>query len=847
MSEIIEQKLDLDDEMLSELDTIDSFHDLPKWAVIVDRREKNPNRIKRDNSIIDFIDHTTSEIIENGIDEFNILDEDIRKWMIRIILMADHQRERMDLSPYVNDTILTLVYEIWYTVHLHRNNFRQSGENYAKSHLFESVIHAIRDQGVSDIFTIVSILRHDDLEDHKKLGFDKPRPDLLLCLPKYQHLLTGDKMYSSVVKEVEHFRKEVFSTVEAVSIYKKFSNEEKEKKHELNVRRALEAFAKYGMRPTKVRIAERIHNQETIMAKGPDDAIQYLTHSLKVYPKFAGFLDLDRARENLITSAYKFLDSDLSILFKIKSATTLNKRFGTNKKKSKLISILKKVGKAQFIKFLGVNPRKISDYVKGIEGDESIRDIDNTDPMFEIVILVDNEVDLLKAKDRISYYLKTSSELLEEDLNYSSDVTPQRGIRLEILNPDPDPELGGYLKIRINTVHDEARLDQGRQHSSETEEEKQKYKDFLTPINEVLDRTKKSTKGILEMVEEIGHGRNDIFTPERDKISIPVGGTVLAFSSALNTKLTWEIKGARIETKIEDKNGVMRRVWIPISPLDRLKHKSRIKIIKKGDLDFDSDIDTYEINYAWFEYAKSLDAQSIRKYFKSLSEEKRELKLAKYLSRLSDIVGIDDNELIQILLSKSDDHDVRKRFFEKVMTPYYLLSHQMELSAAKDKFNQDRLNSKIQSLELKRVKLDEGFEKDLKKLLIDISNGHLSPLKLLSNAAEEEKEPIQVNSETPLALYFEVPDRAGVFKEISTECEKIGLNIRFVSQKKITDTNIDRLELTLDITNPKTRIYDMLLVLLKLSERYKCVVLSDTFKKLIPNLRPKTSVPQLSE
>lgn len=836
------QNLDLNDHMLSELESIDPFSGLPAWTKIVDRREANSDRKERDESIISFIDSTSSGIIEKGIDTDNVLDDEVRTWMIKIILMADRQRERMKLSPYSKDSILTLVYEIWYTVHLHRNNFRQSGENYAKSHLFESVINAIRDHGVSDIFTIVSILRHDDLEDHKKLGFSEPRLDLLLCLQHYQYLLTGEEMPTPIEDQIAHFRKEVISTVKAVSIYRKFSD--KQQKHELNFRRALEALCKYGMRPTNVRLAERSHNHSTIDAKPVDEATAYLKHSLKVYPAFAEFLDLDRAKDTLMTTAYKYLEPDILTAFNLKSLERLNKRFGVRKDKSKLLSLLKKVGRSQFIKFLAVNPRKISHYVKGGEAFESLNDISENDPMFEIVILVDNKDDIPRAKDRISSYLRTSSEFLDMDLDYSEDITPQRGLRLEILNPDLDPELGGYYKVRINTVEDEAKLDQGRFGRSDKKEE---YEDSLGPVKEVLERTERSASGILELVDEIGHGKNDIFTLDRHKISIPVGGTTLAFGAKINTKLLREIRGSRIEEKRENKHGEMRRVWVPISPLDRLKHKSRIKIIKEGDPDFDPQIDTYNINYAWFEFAKSLDSQAIRKHFNGLGETERTAMLGEYMLRLSNIFGLEDFELLQVLLSNCNDADVKKRFYKVSMIPNFLQKFQTDLDATDDPVTKEKLTEKIRKLHIEKQALLVSFESDLKKILSDIVRGHFSPLKILSNAAEaqianaEEKgeDPIEINENNPLVLYFEVPDRAGVGEEILNECKKIGVNFRFIEQKRISAKGFDRLEFSLDITSPKTRIYDLLLVLLKLSERYKCVVLSDTFKKLVPNFQNK--------
>ncbi len=821
------QKPDLDEKMLSELNSIDSFHGLSDWMVIVDRRKKNPEREKRDEEIISFIDSTCSGIVERKIDQFNVLDDELRSWMIKIILMADRQRERQNLSPYSEDSILTLVYEIWYTAHLHRDNFRQSGENYAKSHLFESVINGIRDHAVSDIITIVSILRHDDLEDWKKLGFDKPRPDLLLCLHYYEYLLNGEEMPSPIEDQIDNFRKKVISTVEAVSIYKKFSKERKQEKHELNFRRALKALVEYGVRPTKVRLAERKHNHETINAKPEDEAEGYVRRSLSVYPALTRFLDMDRSNESLITSGYEYLDSALLKTFEEIREKRLNQRFGENKDQSKLLALLKKVAQSESIKFLAVNPKKISDYVRGSEGSEALKDISETDPMFEVVILVENEEDLEGTKARIEACLKTSDEFLDIDLDYSREAKPQRGIHMEILNPDPDPEVGGYLNVRINTVADEAKLDQGRIDGSEVEDDKE----MLRPIKDILERTSRSAKGILEMVDEISRGTSDVFTPNRHKISIPTGGTSLAFAANINTKMVGEIRGARIEVKREDKQGKLRRVWLPISPLDPIKHKSRIKIIKDGDKDYDKKVDTYEINYAWLEFAKSLDAQAIRKYFNSLPEPERNLKLSDYFVRLGDLFGLELVEVKKILFSRG-----QKESPETVRT---IAKISKKLARLRADVNEDDGTNKNQTailnLEKKQEVLLMAFQKEWSKMLEDVSNGHLSPLKVISNLAEDESDPIKIDRENPLELYFVVPDREGVAREISNEFEKLGVNFRFISQTSNNGYGQDRLQLSLDIRNPNTRIYDLLLALLKLSERYKCVVVSGTFKKLVPD------------
>lgn len=797
----------LSPEICAELKTLDYFHDLPKWAVLKDQRTEKGDRIDRDNFIVNKVDSLCDEI-KNGDSAYaERIDDELTKWMYRILLMADRQRDRFGATRYSNDSIITLIYEIWYSDYLHRNHSRQSGENYARTHLFESVINAIRDEGVSDLYTIVSILKHDDLEDYADLGFDKEEPEKLLCIELYEDKLSGEGKYSSVEIQMDTFRTEVLKAVKAVTLYNK--GRSLDEKHGSNFRRSLDSLRQHGFRPTKVRLGEREHNIKTLSGKPKAKGDEYALKTLQVYPRFAAFNGLRRVEENIMRGCYKQIDPDVLTYFDLESLRRLNSRFGYDKSQSKLLSTLKNLGRVGFIKFLAVKPYPLSHYLDSTEGMEGLDKIAEQDPMFEVVILVNESSHIALAKDRVVQAMRTSDNFLNVKLRYDKDIQPQTGLSLRIDNPDPDQELGGYLNVRINTIDDEVRCDQGRDQSKSE------------AVKEILNRTRKGVRGIFEMAEEIGGGEISIYTPKRERIRLPVGATGLDFTAQIHGKLLWDLRGMRVE----DPDTLH---YVPANPLDERSDGEKVRIIKEGDPYFDPKIDIYKADYGCFPFANSNTKKWLRAYLKGIDEEERVKLFAEYLGIVCSILGLSRKTLrtgqfFHVLLLAVEDEGERKGN-QSLISRLNYLRHMLKENK-NDSPQTQALNERFHST-------NKSYGAKCKIIVDGLMNGSIDVLKVFADMAEEDnyltvkkgkKEmTTKIDKREPMLVSFDLPDLPGIGSELLNEFGKIGVNVKILYQLKNPNaSNRDFLHVSLEIVDEKkTSLHDLLLTLLKINYKY---------------------------
>lgn len=832
MSEIfLEDTRDLSPSNLKEFNTVDALCELPDDLIVFDRRDKTSEEAKnkreeRDVYLINTIDRIISGIVEDGLDEHNRCDDELRGWMIKVLLMADRRREQLNQDLYADDSIITLVYEIWATDNLHRNYKRDSGENYARAHLFPSVINAIRDLGVSDLYTIVSILKHDDWEDWEKLGL-KEKPKKLVNTELYKDKLSGAKMKRSVDVELKIFEEVVLRNVSAVTNYK-WEGMTKADKHAFNFKKMLEMLIKYGESPVRAKIADRENNVPTMTVKGPEAARFYAEMTLKTFGTFAAWLRVYRAEARMVLDCYKIVEPDAVEDFDKIQDNRLKARLGHDKRSSKLFKALDSLKEFDFIKAVAVVPTKFSKYMDGDSAQDSVDSISPEDPMFEVLIIVDEESNFRKAKDVLIKVISTSDDhYARVEPRYIPGLRLQPGLKLKIENPDPDPAMGGLLNVRINTNINEARLDLGK--SASTSKER---KELFAPVQAVIDRTTHRVSETIYAIaaEHLKAGQIYVYTPARKLVELPAGSNFLDFAAEIHGGLVPEICGARL---------IVHGSEIPVSPFNTLKDDSMPKLIKEGDDEHIEDIDIYDVNLSWYVFAGPKALQSLRKYFRSLDRSQRNEVLVRYVKSLCSIYGFvdEDLELLTLELVKTlmaNDADIENRKITKRVDQQvaYIKHLKAAIVREKDKTEKAKKVSTLRQAEGELIIYKDDYETRLKDFFQELFRGNSNPLKTLANAAEVAG--VKIDSNQPLVVDFILPDQEGVGAYLFNEFKEIGVNARVLKHVKDPRSSQDLFTLSLEIRDKNTSIYDLMKTLLKIRQIFPCGVTSDHFKSLIP-------------
>ena len=171
-----------------DLDAADITGAIPEELILTDRRhteKQKENRKVKEIKIMDRIDEELDQIRDQNLDTHHRIDENLRTWCKRLILLASKKRTEYGLDPYKIKDIKMDTREIWWTDHLHWDHARKSGRPYAREHIFDGYKNLITLAGLVGRISRTTMLRHDDKEDlqahiNHSDGLD---PTLLIARP----------------------------------------------------------------------------------------------------------------------------------------------------------------------------------------------------------------------------------------------------------------------------------------------------------------------------------------------------------------------------------------------------------------------------------------------------------------------------------------------------------------------------------------------------------------------------------------------------------------------------------------------------------------------------------------
>lgn len=410
----------------------------------------------------------------------------------------------------------------------HTGQMRLTGDPYSSHPLGAATILA---DWKLDETTIIAGLLHDSIED-------------------------GGATHGDLVK---NFGEEVGELVDGVTkvSYLKLRGSKKEEFIE-NLRKMFLAMAR-DLRVVLVKLADRLHNMNTLSPLSPEKQIRIASETIEIYAPLAERLGMGEVKGHLEDLAFPYVYPEEYKKTKTMSQTHFKKaEMHIKKMKRALLKKLAQLGiKAE------VNGRKKHLYSlwrklerPGIDWDfEKIHDI------VALRILVDTIPQCYTALGVVHNLYKPIPSIGISDFIAQPKPNGYRSIHSKVFGPK-----GRQVEVQIRTfdMHEEAEFGIAS-HWAYGEAKSRGIKDIvlenlgvkapekLSWVEQLVEwqRSITDSKEFIRAVkfDALGH-RNFVFSPKGDVFDLPLGATPVDFAYSVHTDLGNYIKGAKVDGKI---------------------------------------------------------------------------------------------------------------------------------------------------------------------------------------------------------------------------------------------------------------------------------------------------------
>lgn len=460
--------------------------------------------------------------------------------------------------------VITQAYEL--AVKAHEGQKRRSGEDYVQHPIAVAIILAKIGMGGK---TIAAGLLHDVPED--------------TAVP---------------LSEIEkQFGKEIATLVDGITKLGKIKLRGSHEEYYLeNLRKMLLAMAA-DIRVIIIKLADRLHNMQTLEHNPPDKQIRIARETMEVFAPIANRLGMGEIKSQLQDLAFKYLDKENYELvkdleekhYKEKEAYVLQaiKELQAEMKKEG-VSIIETSGRAKSVYSLFLKMKKHD------------MDINRVYDLAAVRIIVPEVADCYET---LGIVHKKYRPMIGRIKDYISLPKPNgyQSIHTTVFGPD-----GKIIEVQIRTpkMHSEAEFGIAA-HWIYSESKKKNWKDYFF-------KTKKSTPAKeIEWIKQLRDWQNEIgrddeefieslnidffknhifaFTPLGDIIDLPEDATPIDFAYAIHGEIGNHMVGAKIDNKMV--------------PLNRL--------IKNGEVvEILTSKDRKSPNQDWLKFAKTSAAKS---------------------------------------------------------------------------------------------------------------------------------------------------------------------------------------------------------------------------------------------
>lgn len=395
----------------------------------------------------------------------------------------------------------------------HKDQLRKSGEPYFL-HVYNTAIN-LADLGMSPIVICAGLL-HDVLEDTdtKEEDLEKEFGKELVSLVKGVTKL-GTVKYKGIERNVENLRKFFISVAE-------------------------------DLRVLVIKLADRLHNIETLEYVRPDKQKRIAEETLEVYAPLANRLSMGRLKGRLEDAAFKYAHpkeyeevkhlllekKDAKEKYLIEVKDTLIEKFEEYKIKNTLINYRQKHLYSLWKKLqkYDMDIGKIYDIIALRVIVDSIADC------YHVLGLIHGEWTPLP--NRIKDYIA-----MPKSNGYQS------------LHTTIFTGTGGIVEIQIRTheMHEKAENGIAAHFSYKEKQIKAKELEWvnqLHELNKIQDEEKEKPEQFLEKIKlNFFKDRIFVFTPKGDIIDLPEGSSVIDFAYAIHTDVGDHAQGSKVNGK----------------------------------------------------------------------------------------------------------------------------------------------------------------------------------------------------------------------------------------------------------------------------------------------------------
>lgn len=476
------------------------------------------------------------------------LSDEFRATCLDLLESIAQSRQQMHFRLYNHDLMTIFINELHYSALLHRGERRKNGELVFNSHLIGTVKNLINDQHLTGLTTLISGLKHDDIED-----FGLNTDNLFRTRYYEDQLRVIDR--TSLIKLQHNVMRIVSGTTKVRLSTRQETKEE-------TFRKLLEFIRDYGIRVGYVKIADRTHNIKTLSGHGGaafNLQKEIATETEDVYVRLARLFKISVSANELLLGCCAFFNPDFLDDFR-KMQQEKNKEYLAPFKQKILDQFMDKDHYSpKFIRDIQFVPRTLEFTLHKFNIHTPVREldianlpIDYLDPMFDTIIVVDNSKKISPIIGRvIEKFAVGRLNIAARQLRF------QRGTLLQVYNKS----FGGRLFFRINDSVSEARSRRGLLANAEDDTPHELKERIIT----ILNRVAKGSHEIFAIArEELFQPWIVVYTPKNLAIELPRGATSLDFADKIHEDV---LKGLQSVTICEDLWGKNKREVPPFEAL----------------------------------------------------------------------------------------------------------------------------------------------------------------------------------------------------------------------------------------------------------------------------------------
>lgn len=362
------------------------------------------------------------------------------------------------------------------------------------------------------------------------------------------------------------------------------------------------------IRTVIIKLADRLHNMQTLEHLRPDKQIRIAHETMEIYVPIANRLGIGEIRAELTDLCFLYLQpDDYNKTKNISESKLKEKEFYVEK----AIEEIKKSLKEEGVQTIDVHGRAKGIYSLYLKLQKHDMNINRVYDLIAVRVLVG---DIAGCYETLGIIHKKYHPMIGRIKDYISLPKPNgyQSIHTTVFGPD-----GRVIEVQIRTqkMHDEAEFGIAAHWLYETRKQKS-WKDYFLPHKDNISKKEVEwVKQLQEWQKELGNNpeefmeglkvdflKNHIFafTPHGDIIELPEGASMIDFAYAIHTDIGNTATGARADGKMSSLDSIVRNGQI----IDILTDKNR----KFPNAD-------------WLDFVKTSNAKgSIRKAVKKIQE-----------------------------------------------------------------------------------------------------------------------------------------------------------------------------------------------------------------------------------